>query len=35
MEAVRSLPRGWSSEQKVEGFLRAQARRGVEASTQN
>ena len=35
MEAVRRLPRGWTSEQKVEAFLTAQARRGVAASTQN
>jgi len=32
---LRSRPAQWSSEQKVEAFLTAEARRGVAASTQN
>ncbi len=35
MKWLRSRPAQWSSAQKVEAFLTAQARRGVAASTQN
>jgi integron integrase len=35
IEAVRTYPADWTSEQKVEQFLTNEARRGVAASTQN
>lgn len=35
MKAIRKFPADWTSEQKVEQYLSAEARRGVAASTQN
>ena len=35
MKAVKILPPGWNSEQKLELFITDEAKRGVAASTQN